>query len=70
VLQGAREMTTSGAMSADTFAMLHRALGNEAVVDLIITVAYYNGVVRILASLQIDVEPEYQQYLARFPLPR
>jgi hypothetical protein len=25
--------------------------------------------VRLLASLQIDVEPEYQPYLEEFPLP-
>ncbi len=70
VLRGTREMTTAGALSADTFAELHRALGNEALVDLIVTVGYYNGIVRILASLQIDVEPAYQEYLTRFPLPR
>jgi hypothetical protein len=26
-------------------------------------------VVRVLATLQIDVEPDYQPYLDRFPLP-
>jgi hypothetical protein len=34
------------------------------------TVAFYNGVVRLLNTLQIDVEPEYQQYLEQHPLPR
>jgi hypothetical protein len=26
--------------------------------------------VRVLASLEIDVEPEYQPYLDRWPLPK
>ena len=44
-------------------------LPNEHLVDLIMTVAFYNGVVRVLGSLKIDVEPDYQTYLARHPLP-
>jgi len=69
VLRGAREMTTDGAMAEGTFAKLQAALGNEHVVDLTITIAFYNAVVRVLATLQIDVEPDYMPYLQRFPLP-
>ena len=43
--------------------------GNELVVDLTLTIGFYNAVVRVLATLQIDVEPDYQRYLERFPLP-
>src|SRR6185312_13870948 len=69
VLGAAREMTNEGAMSAATFAALQQALGNELVVDLTITIAFYNAVVRVLATLQIDVEDDYMPYLHRFPLP-
>ena len=69
VLRGAREMTQQGAMTEATFAALQRQLGNEHVVDLTITIGFYNAVVRVLATLQIDVEPDYQTYLDRFPLP-
>lgn len=31
--------------------------------DLVAMVAIYNGVVPILESLEIDVEPKYQAYL-------
>ena len=58
-----------GEMSAATFTALSAHLPNEHLVDLIMTVAFYNGVVRVLGSLQIDVEPDYQPYLARYPLP-
>ena len=68
VLLAAREMTRDGAMSADTFATLHSALGNELVVDLTVTIAFYNAVVRVLATLQIDVEEDYMPYLRQFPL--
>lgn len=69
VLQAAREMTTDGAMSDSSFAALRQALGNEQVVDLTITIAFYNAVVRVLATLQIDVEDDFKPYLHRFPLP-
>lgn len=69
VLRAAREMTLDGAMSDATFAALHKALGNEHVVDLTITIGFYNAVVRVLATLQIDVEEEYMPYLRQFPLP-
>jgi hypothetical protein len=38
--------------------------------ELIIAIATYNGVIRILNTLQIDVEDSYKPYLEKFPLPR
>jgi alkylhydroperoxidase family enzyme len=69
VLQAAREITQEGAMAEATFATLQTALGNEQVVDLTITISFYNAVVRVLGTLQIDVEPEYMPFLQRWPLP-
>lgn len=69
VLKGAREMTSNGAMAEATFAALQAELGNELVVDLTLTIGFYNAVVRVLGTLQIDVEPEYQPYMDRFPFP-
>jgi hypothetical protein len=37
--------------------------------DLVITIAFYSAVVRILATLEIDVEDSYRKYLDEFPLP-
>ena len=69
VLKAAREMTTDLAVSDATFAGLGQHLDHERLVDLVMTIAFYCGVVRLLASLQIDVEDEYRRYLAEFPLP-
>ena len=69
VLRAAREMTLDGAMSETTFAALQQKLGNEQVVDLTVTIAFYNAVVRVLGTLQIDVEDDYMPYLRKFPLP-
>jgi alkylhydroperoxidase family enzyme len=69
VLRAAREMTQDGAMSEASFATLQQALGNEQAVDLTLTIAFYNAVVRVLATLQIDVEDDYMPYLRQFPLP-
>lgn len=69
VLLAAREITTDGEMTAETFAAAQAAFGNEQAVDLTLTIAFYNAVVRVLGTLKIDVEPDYQPYLDRFPLP-
>ena len=67
VLRAAREMTEGFAISDATFAALKEALDHERLTDLVLTVAFYNAVVRFLATMQIDNEPEYQQFLAEFP---
>lgn len=69
VLRAAREMVTDLAVSDITFAVLERHLDRERLVDLIVTIGFYCGVVRVLASLQIDVEDDYAPYLERFPFP-
>jgi alkylhydroperoxidase family enzyme len=69
VLKAAREMTNDMKISDATFAALREDLDNERVVDLVITIGFYNSVVRVLATLEIDVEPSYQQYLDKYPLP-
>ena len=69
VLKAAREMTEDLAVSEATFAALRKDLDEERMVDLVVTIAFYNAVVRVLATLEIDVEPEYQLYLDAFPLP-
>ena len=69
VLKGAREMTSDGVMAKATFDALSKDLDKERMVDLVITIGFYNAVVRILSSLEIDVEPDYQPYLDEFPRP-
>ena len=70
VLRAAREMTTDMAVSDDTIVALRQELDNECLTDLVVTIAFYNGVVRLLATMQIDVEPDYLHHLDEFPLPK
>jgi alkylhydroperoxidase family enzyme len=69
VLAAAREIYAGPAASAATFAALQAGLDNECLTDLVITIGFYCGVVRVLETLEIDVEPEYLHYLDEFPLP-
>lgn len=69
VLNAAREMTVDGAISASTFAQLREFLDNALLVDLTVVIAHYNGIVRLLASLEVDVEESYLPYLEKMPLP-
>jgi alkylhydroperoxidase family enzyme len=70
VLRAAREMTKDLAICDATFAELRQSLDNERLMDLVLTIAFYNAVVRILATLKIDVEDDYLKYLDEFPLPK
>jgi alkylhydroperoxidase family enzyme len=69
VLRAARELTSDLQVSDDTFAALRDGLDDERLTDLIVTIAYYNALVRLMAALQIDVEDDYLTYLDEFPLP-
>ena len=69
VLRAARELTAEPSLSETTFGELRKGLDNERIVDLLMTISFYAGVVRLLAALQIDVEDDYLKYLQEFPLP-
>jgi len=69
VLRAAREMTQGLAASDETFAALRQGLDEERLTDLVLVIAFYNAVVRFLATMQIDNELEYERLLADFPLP-
>ena len=69
VLRAAREMTDDLAISDETFAALRHGLDAECLIDLVMTIAFYNAVVRFLATMEIDVEDGYLRYLDDFPLP-
>ena len=68
VLRAARELTVDVSLSDDTFAILEAELDRASLIDLTLTIAFYNGVVRTLAALKIDIEDSYLPYLEEFPL--
>lgn len=68
-VDAAREMTNDIAMSDRTFNALHESLNNEEMVDLTVTIAHYNAMVRVLATMQVDIEEKYLPGLDKFPLP-
>jgi alkylhydroperoxidase family enzyme len=69
VLSAARRLSSEGRIDEATWETLARHLDHRGLVDLVMVISFYNGVVRVLAGLQIDVEQEYQHYLDRFPVP-
>jgi alkylhydroperoxidase family enzyme len=69
ILKGAREMVRDLAMSEATFAEIKKELSNEHMVDLVLTIAFYCAVVRVLATMQIDNEPYYKEVLQQYPIP-
>lgn len=69
VLRAAREMQAGPGISRETFDALRPHLDNECLTDLTVTIAYYCGVVRLLATLEVDLEPDYLPFLQEYPLP-
>ena len=69
ILKGAREMVRQLAMSDATFAEIRQHLSDEHMVDLVLTIAFYCGVVRALATMKIDNEPYYKEVLQQYPIP-
>ena len=69
ILKGAREMVRELAMSDATFAAIKRDLSDEHMTDLVLTIAFYCAVVRVLATMKIDNEPYYKEVLQQYPIP-
>src|SRR6185369_16606493 len=69
ILRGAREMVRELAMSEATFAEIKQKLSDEQMVDLVLTIAFYCAVVRVLATMKIDNEPYYKEVLQQYPIP-
>jgi alkylhydroperoxidase family enzyme len=68
ILKGAREMVRELAMSEVTFAEIKQHLSNEHMTDLVLTIAFYCAVVRVLATMKIDNEPYYKEVLRQYPM--
>src|SRR3981081_2592634 len=63
ILRGAREMGRDLAMADATFAEIKKHLSDEHMTDLVLTIAFYCAVVRVLATMKIDNEPTYKEVL-------
>lgn len=68
-LQLAREMTADMHGSDEAFEVVAGQLSERHVVDLLLTISYYSMVVRMIFTLEIDLEDEYRPLLEEFPLP-
>ncbi|WP_164478559.1 carboxymuconolactone decarboxylase family protein [Mycolicibacterium stellerae] len=69
VIDAAREASTGPGVAAATVDRLAGIFEPDELVDLVFTVCHYCGVTRLLTSFDIDLEDDYQQYLAADPLP-
>src|ERR1700752_3616595 len=61
ILRGAREMVRELAMSDKTFAEIRKDLSDEQMTDLVLTIAFYCAVVRVLATMKIDNQTHYNE---------
>jgi len=66
VLTAAIQLTRDVDVPDETWARLTPFFSSEQLVELMLVIGYYNHVVRLLSALRIDVESEYEPYLAKF----
>ena len=64
VLQLTTELLTNRSVSADTFDRVHRALGSEACVEVLMVISRYAGLALMLNALDVDLDES-----ARLPIP-
>ena len=67
MLRAARDMFNNLKISDIDFNFLKRQFTNGHMIELILAIAFYCAVVRVLATLEIDIEPEYKKVLQQFP---
>ena len=67
VLAAARELGEKPALSNAVFAELKRELNASCIVDLIISICTYCGVVRLLGAFEIELEADYEKLVDEFP---
>ena len=62
---------TAVAFKADVTkqAEIKKELSDEHMTDLVLTIAFYCAVVRVLATMKIDNEPTYKEVLKQYPIP-
>ena len=54
---------------ASALAEIKNELSDEHMVDLVLTIAFYCAVVRVLATMKMDNEPYYKEVLQQYPIP-
>jgi alkylhydroperoxidase family enzyme len=59
IVRYAREVTLTGDASEQTWANLRRYLPPREAMDIVMSVAWYNAVIRILKPLRIEIEPTF-----------
>jgi alkylhydroperoxidase family enzyme len=68
LLEATARLTEDTTVPDDLWDRLATRMSPARLVDFVVVAAFYSMVVRVLGTLQIDVEPEYEQYLDQFPL--
>lgn len=69
-LRTTREMYEGLSASEEAVDELKRYLDAKLVVELIVLIGYYCGMVRVLSTLGVEVEQDYEEYLEWFPVPK
>lgn len=67
-LTATQELTEDAEISDATWDLLSQHYGHEELTDIVVVASFYSYVIRVLAALRLEVEPDYAGYLDTFPL--
>lgn len=70
VLRAARQLTLDMTIDDADWLLLERELGLERLIELVLVIAHYSYVVRVLGALKVDVEPEWAAPLNIYESPK
>lgn len=70
VLSAARQLTEQMTIADEDWALLERELGVERLIELVLIIAHYNKIVRVIGALKIDVEPDWAAPLDIYESPK
>lgn len=69
VLDAAREIARDGEMSDATWITLAQTFDTVEMLELTMAISFYCGLVRVLKTVQIDLEDSAKPFLEKYPLP-
>lgn len=69
-LKASRQMTLEMTIDDDVWSVLEAGLGVERLIELVLIIAHYAYVVRVLGALKVDVEPEWAAPLSEYESPK
>jgi alkylhydroperoxidase family enzyme len=69
VIAAANQLTVDGVIEEVIWQALAAELSRDRMIELVLLISFYNHFARVMAALEVDIEPEYQKLMVDYPPP-